>query len=185
MAISKNINNLVINKVENEQVYEYMVQNNLINDDELYLIQDVDDEIKIDSSLSSTSENPVQNKIITEEIERINSKIEDTNISFTGEYSDIKNAPDILDDGSSSLQVVDPDGNIIMSINSGGCTTTSLEANDIILNNLSVTDTLESLDSNCNNLNSQLDILNRSLITETWTFTLDTGETVIKRVVTK
>ena len=39
MAISRDINNLVINKVESQQVYDYMVQNNLINDDELYLIQ--------------------------------------------------------------------------------------------------------------------------------------------------
>lgn len=39
MATSKDISNLVINKVESQQVYDYMVQNNLINEDELYLIQ--------------------------------------------------------------------------------------------------------------------------------------------------
>lgn len=39
MATSKDINNLVINKIENKEVYDYMVQNNLINDDELYLIE--------------------------------------------------------------------------------------------------------------------------------------------------
>ena len=45
MATSKDINNLVINKVENQQVYDYMVENNLINDDELYLVEtsDLDD----------------------------------------------------------------------------------------------------------------------------------------------
>ena len=39
MATSKEIANLVINKVESQAVYNYMVANNLINDDELYLIE--------------------------------------------------------------------------------------------------------------------------------------------------
>ena len=34
MATEKNISNLVINKVENQEVYDYMVTNNLINEDE-------------------------------------------------------------------------------------------------------------------------------------------------------
>lgn len=39
MATKKNISNLVINKVENQEVYDYMVTNNLINEDELYFVQ--------------------------------------------------------------------------------------------------------------------------------------------------
>ena len=39
MATEKNISNLVINKVENQEVYDYMVTNNLINEDELYFVQ--------------------------------------------------------------------------------------------------------------------------------------------------
>lgn len=75
MAISKDINNLVINKIENQQVYDYMVQNNLINDDELYLVQGVEEvEIEVDSALSSTSENPVQNKAITSEFFKYETK---------------------------------------------------------------------------------------------------------------
>ena len=42
MATEKNISNLVINKVENQEVYDYMVTNNLINEDELYFIQGED-----------------------------------------------------------------------------------------------------------------------------------------------
>lgn len=38
MPISKNTNNLVINKVESQTVYDYMKNNSLINDDELYLV---------------------------------------------------------------------------------------------------------------------------------------------------
>ena len=49
---SKDINNLVINKVENQEVYDYMVENNLINENELYLVQgdnldnEIDDKLK-------------------------------------------------------------------------------------------------------------------------------------------
>lgn len=141
--------------------------------------------IPIDNELNGQSLNPVQNKTITEEIEKINLKIENTGIGFTGEYSDIKNAPDIVDDGSGDLFIADPNGNIVMSVNNGGLNTTTITANDIVLNELSLTNTLETLDSNCDNLSSQLNTLNRSLIAETWTFTLDNGTTILKRVVTK
>lgn len=40
MPSSKNLANLVVNKIENKEVWEYMKTNNLINDDELYLIQE-------------------------------------------------------------------------------------------------------------------------------------------------
>lgn len=38
MPTSKSTNNLIINKVESQTVYDYMKNNSLINDDELYLI---------------------------------------------------------------------------------------------------------------------------------------------------
>ena len=77
MAISKDLNNLVINKIENKEVYNYMVNNNLINDDELYLVQGAEDEnIVVDDSLSSTSENPVQNKVIKSKFDSIESNYE-------------------------------------------------------------------------------------------------------------
>ncbi len=93
MSTEKNLNNLVINKVESQSVYDYMKANSLINADELYFIEgDTDiadatesasglmsasDKIKldniadgatnvtVDSALSDTSTNPVQNKIIS------------------------------------------------------------------------------------------------------------------------
>lgn len=43
MATEKNLNNLVINKVENKTVYDYMKANNLVNADELYLVIDQDE----------------------------------------------------------------------------------------------------------------------------------------------
>ena len=66
MPTNKNIEHLVINKVESKDIYDYMLNNNLINDDELYLVQGEDGKIEIDSALSDTSTNPIQNKVITE-----------------------------------------------------------------------------------------------------------------------
>lgn len=93
MATSKDINNLVINKVENQQVYDYMVENNLINDDELYLVEasEEDVEIEIDASLSSTSENPVQNKVITSEFSKYETKNDaDAKLAEAKLYTDTK-----------------------------------------------------------------------------------------------
>ena len=39
MSTEKNLNNLVINKVESQEVYNYMKANALINEDELYLVE--------------------------------------------------------------------------------------------------------------------------------------------------
>ena len=43
MPTEKNLNNLVINKVENKTVYDYMKTNNLINADELYFVTGTDE----------------------------------------------------------------------------------------------------------------------------------------------
>ena len=40
MATSKNLSNLVINHIESQSVYDYMKNNNLISEDELYLVND-------------------------------------------------------------------------------------------------------------------------------------------------
>ena len=54
MSTEKNLNNLVINKVENQDVYDYMKANNLINSDELYLIEG-NDEVSIPEATQTSS----------------------------------------------------------------------------------------------------------------------------------
>lgn len=39
MATEQQLNKFVINKVENQDVYDYMVENGLVNDDELYIVE--------------------------------------------------------------------------------------------------------------------------------------------------
>ena len=97
MGTSKEVNNLIINKVESQEVYDYMASNNLINEDELYLVEgdeytnatqsksglmsnidkskldgiaDGANKTIVDSSLSTTSTNPIQNKVIKTELDK-------------------------------------------------------------------------------------------------------------------
>ena len=82
MPIEKGLSNLIINKVESKEVYNYMVANNLVNEDEMYLVQG-DDEVQIivDSALNTTSENPVQNKVVATAINNLNTLVGDTPVS--------------------------------------------------------------------------------------------------------
>lgn len=116
MATEKSISNLVINKVKNQEVYDYMASHNLINEDELYLVQDTETgSIIVDSELSDTSENPVQNKVVNAAINDkasasdLNSHIGNSTMhitaeertawnsksDFSGDYNDLANKPTI------------------------------------------------------------------------------------------
>ena len=66
---------------------------------------------------------------------------------FDGDYNSLDNKPDIIDDGSSSLIITDPNGNIIAKIDENGITTTNLNAEQGIT---SPNDTLEITDLNGN-----------------------------------
>lgn len=97
--------------------------------------------IPIDSELSSTSTNPVQNKAITTEIADINKRVGDTSVStqinnaiakqphFSGDYNDLTNAPDISEDGSGNMIIADESGNIIFKADADGIHTTAVSLN--------------------------------------------------------
>lgn len=106
MSTEKNLSNLVINKVESQDVYDYMKANSLINADELYFVEgdneititeatetesglmSANDKVKlngiedganktvVDTVLNSTSTNPVQNKVINTKISSMQSDID-------------------------------------------------------------------------------------------------------------
>ena len=82
MPTEKGLSNLIINKVESKEVYNYMVTNNLVNEDEMYLVQGDDEaQIIVDSALNTTSENPVQNKVVATAINNLNTLVGDTHVS--------------------------------------------------------------------------------------------------------
>ena len=83
MPITKNIESLVLNKVESQEVYDYMASKNLINEDELYLVLgDASADIIVDAALNTESENPVQNKVIASAINNLNTLVGDTTVSL-------------------------------------------------------------------------------------------------------
>lgn len=99
--------------------------------------------IPIDSELSATSTNPVQNKVINAEISSLSDLVGNKSVAtqistaianqdlFSGDYNDLTNAPNITDDGSNDLNIIDNDGNIIVKVNNTGIHTTEIEVNDI------------------------------------------------------
>lgn len=74
--------------------------------------------VSIDSELSTKSTNPVQNKIITNAIN-----------SLPRDYSDLANAPNIIEDESGEIAFADEAGNIIFKADADGIHSTSLTLN--------------------------------------------------------
>ena len=97
--------------------------------------------IPIDSELSSTSTNPVQNQAISKEIDSINDRVGDTPVAtqisrainaqehFSGDYNDLTNAPNITEDGSGNMIIADESGNIIFKADADGMHTTAVSIN--------------------------------------------------------
>ena len=77
--------------------------------------------IPIDSELSSTSTNPVQNKTITNAINNIP--------RFSGSYNDLTDAPNIAEDDSGNMVIADESGNIIFKADADGIHTTAVSLN--------------------------------------------------------
>lgn len=94
MATEKNLNNLVINKVENKTVYDYMKANNLVNADELYFVTDTDENAtETESGLMSAADKAKLNGIAEGAEVNVQS---DWNVTNTTSDAYIKNKPTAL-----------------------------------------------------------------------------------------
>lgn len=97
--------------------------------------------IPIDSELNATSANPVQNKVINAEISSLSNLVGDKSVAtqistaianqdlFSGDYNDLENAPNILDDNSDNMVITDEAGNIIFKVDAEGTHTTDVKIN--------------------------------------------------------
>ena len=94
MPTEKNLNNLVINKVENKTVYDYMKTNNLINADELYFVTGTDENAtETESGLMSAADKAKLNGIAEGAEVNVQS---DWNVTNTNSDAYIKNKPTTL-----------------------------------------------------------------------------------------
>lgn len=84
--------------------------------------------VQIDDKLDSTSTNPVQNKVVAEEVNKINQAIENVQTGPVN-YTDVVGAPDIHDDQSGEMVVADPEGNIVFKVDESGITSTGINSN--------------------------------------------------------
>lgn len=94
MPTEKNLNNLVINKVENKTVYDYMKTNNLINADELYFVTGTDENAtEAESGLMSAADKTKLDGIAEGAEANVQS---DWNVTNTTSDAYIKNKPTAL-----------------------------------------------------------------------------------------
>ena len=94
MSTEKNLNNLVINKVENKTVYDYMKTNNLINADELYFVTGADENAtEAESGLMSAADKIKLDSIADGAEVNVQS---DWNVTNTTSDAYIKNKPTAL-----------------------------------------------------------------------------------------
>ena len=125
----------------------------------------------IDSELSSTSTNPVQNKVISAEIDSLNNLVGDTPVAtqistaiasqehFSGDYNDLTNAPNISEDGSGNMVIADESGNIIFRVDEEGAHTTDVEIDGTSLaDKIPVWDAKSDFSGNYNDLVGAPDI---------------------------
>ena len=94
MATEKNLSNLVINKVENQAVYEQMKIKNLINSDELYFVAGADEVATETTDGLMSAEDKIKLDGIEEGAE-VNVQ-SDWNITDTSSDAYIKNKPAAL-----------------------------------------------------------------------------------------
>ena len=101
----------------------------------LALIATDSETLSIDSQLSLTSENPVKNKVIAEKFDSIEGMIDDVEAlveskpHFSGNYTDLTNAPEIVENNTTEVAFADASGNIIAKVDKDGIHTTDLVLN--------------------------------------------------------
>ena len=81
--------------------------------------------IHVDSELNPASSNPVQNKAIVKELRSLSTDISNKT-TFSGDYNDLTNAPNITEDESGDMIITDQKDNVIFIVDSEGIHSTAL-----------------------------------------------------------
>ena len=120
--------------------------------------------LKVDKDgLTTTNVNATNISDAIDEIENLNNLVGDTSVSsqieeainsktyFSGDYNDLTNKPEILEDSSDSFNIADPSGNIILEVNEDGLKTTAISANTVSANGEDVITKIKSVNDSLNN----------------------------------
>lgn len=207
MPTEKNIPNLVINKVESQEVYDYMVANNLVNDDELYFVGADADSTSGGSSgawfgtcmtAASTAAKDVTTKTGDFKLEegsvvyvQFNTAVTSTsttlNVDSTGAIAIQTSATNALSVNQIAPKAVVGfvyDGTVYRMLDSTIATTTYYGMTKL---SSSTSSTSTSTAATSSAVKAAYDLANAANTavqnTETWTFTLADGSTVTKTVV--
>lgn len=161
----KNIATLIDNKVDKEDG-KGLSSNDYTDADKakLALISSDMASASIDSELSTTSDNPVKNKVITNVLielqelvgndpvaDQIRDAISKIN-NFSGDYQDLTNAPNITEDDSNTVFFADNNGNIVAKVDKDGVHAAGLMLNgENVLNRINtkfneINETIENYD---------------------------------------
>ena len=72
----------------------------------------------------------------------------DSKSDFSGDYNDLENAPNIVDDGSKSVVYADEAGNIIARIDANGFESTTITSKSVIVNGVNVETKFDEIKNN-------------------------------------
>ena len=205
MATEKNINNLVINKVENKEVYDYMVTSNLINEDELYFVQGEDASGAGVFFGTCTTAASTNDKVVTTQngdfkleagsvlYVQFNTAVTSTattlNVDNTGAIAVQTSAVNALSAYQIAPKVVVGfvyDGTVYRMLDSTIATTTYYGITKLSSSTNSTSTIMAATPSAVKEAYDLANTANTAVNnTETWTFTLSDGTTVTKQVVVK
>lgn len=205
MATEKNINNLVINKVENKEVYDYMVTNNLINEDELYFVKGEDASGAGVFFGTCTTAASTNDKVVTTQngdfkleagsvlYVQFNTAVTSTattlNVDNTGAIAVQTSAVNALSAYQIAPKVIVGfvyDGTVYRMLDSTIATTTYYGVTKLSSSTSSTSTIMAATPSAVKEAYDLANTANTAVNnTETWTFTLSDGTTVTKQVVVK
>lgn len=137
-------NGNVIFKADSDGIHTTTVQANEVKINGQDVIDMINNyTIAVDDALDDTSTNPVQNKVISAEIESLNNRVGSTSVEaqiseaigkqehFSGDFNDLTNAPNIKEDDAGNMVVADESGNIIFQVDGDGINTTGIKIDNI------------------------------------------------------
>lgn len=130
---------------------------------------------KIISALEYTPANETHVEDANIHVSAEDRKAWDNKSSFSGNYNDLIDAPNIMETDSGDMIIADESGNIIMQVNEAGLTTTKVTANNAIINGINIVSKLNSIGNNLNTHTSNDVIHISSTERESWNMAISTN----------